>query len=179
MQAALAPAARGDHSAFRDIVRGTQAMVFSIAYHFFHDRTVAEDATQDVFLRLYQNLHAIKSSAHLVQWLRQVTSRRCIDLARRSPVHAPLSLEDAPEPVADDDSPDLLLSRKLRCVVAALPEDARMVVILRYQEDLSLAEIAEILEIPINTVKSRLQRSLAHLRERLDNVEEISRHAGS
>jgi len=64
-------------------------------------------------------------------------------------------------------------------VVAALPEDARMVVILRYQEDLSLVEIAEILEIPINTVKSRLQRSLAHLRERLDNVEEISRHAGS
>ena len=154
-------------------------MVFSIAYHFFHDRTVAEDASQDVFLRLYQNLHAIKSSAHLVQWLRQVTSRRCIDLARRSPVHAPLSLEDAPEPVVDDDSPDLLLSRKLRRVVAALPEDARIVVILRYQEDLSLVEIAEILEIPINTVKSRLQRSLAHLRERLDNVEEISRHAGS
>lgn len=154
-------------------------MVFSIAYHFFHDRTLAEDVAQDVFLRLYQSLHTIKSAAHLVQWLRQVASRRCVDLARRNPARPPLSLEDAPEPVVDGDSSDPLLSQKLQRVVSALPEDARMVVVLRYQEDLSLDEIAEILEIPINTVKSRLQRSLAQLRARLDKVEETSRHAGS
>lgn len=151
-------------------------MVFSIAFHFFHDQTTAEDVSQDVFMRLYQNLGAIHSVEHLLQWLRQVTSRRCIDLARRNPAGAPVSLEDAPEPAADEDEIDPLLSGKLRRVVAALPEDARMVVILRYQEDLSLDEIAAVLDISINTVKSRLQRSLAHLRERLESVEEISRH---
>lgn len=153
-------------------------MVFSIAYHFFHDPTTAEDVSQDVYLRLYQNLAAILSPEHMFQWLRQVTSRRCIDLARRNPARALVSLEDAPEPTADEMDSDPLLARKVRRVVAALPEDARMVLILRYQEDLALEEIAEILEIPINTVKSRLQRSLAHLRDRLESVGEISRHAG-
>jgi RNA polymerase sigma-70 factor (ECF subfamily) len=65
--------------------------------------------------------------------------------------------------------PDLMLSQKLRRYVAALPEKQRVVVILRYQEDLDPTEISEVLEMPVNTVKSYLQRSLSTLREKLSH----------
>ena len=74
---ALARLARGDLSAFEDIVKGHQSMVFSIAYHFLHDRSLADEAAQDVFLRLYQNLSSIVSPKHLIFWLRKVACRRC------------------------------------------------------------------------------------------------------
>ncbi len=176
MEAALARCARGDLSAFEEMLREHQAMVFSMAYYFLRDRSAAEEIAQDVFLRLYRNLGGIKSPAHLMLWLRKVTSRRCIDEIRRNPVRPQVSLEDAPEPIDRRPPTDPLLSRRLQRLVASLPENARMVVILRYQEDLELAEIAEILEIPINTVKSRLQRSLAMLREKLDTVLESTGH---
>ena len=169
MEEALTRCARGDLSAFGDIVREHQAMVFSIASHSLRDTSRAEEIAQEVFLRLHQNLQKIQSAAHLMLWLRQVTTRRCIDEVRRNPAQPPLSLEEAPEPLATPPAGDPLLSERLRRLVAALPEKARMMIILRYQEELDLAEIAEVLEIPINTVKSRLQRALAVLREKLES----------
>jgi RNA polymerase sigma-70 factor (ECF subfamily) len=179
MEEALARAAQGERSAFEVIVREHQAMVFGIAYHFLHEGSRAEDVAQEVFLRLYQNLRAIKSPAHLMLWLRKVTSRCCIDAVRRDPPGRQMSLEESPEPAQAAAPTDPLLSRRLRRLVASLPENARMVVILRYQEELELAEIAEILEIPINTVKSRLQRSLETLREKLAAVLEMNSHGTS
>jgi RNA polymerase sigma-70 factor (ECF subfamily) len=176
MEEALARAARGEQPAFGAIVREYERMVYSMAYHFFHNPALAEDLAQDVFLRLYQNLAAIKSPAHLMLWLRQVTSRRCIDQARRGAAQPSLNLEEAPELTVEGEPPDPLLAQRLRRTVASLPEDSRLVIILRYQEELELAEIAEILEIPINTVKSRLQRSLAALREKLSPAVEMSKH---
>ncbi len=79
-----------------------------------------------------------------------------------------IGLDDIPEPAATGIMPDLMLRDKLRGLVGALPEKARMVVVLRYQEDLAPAEIAELLEMPVSTVKSHLHRSLALLRGRLE-----------
>lgn len=174
MEKALARSTAGEHAAFGDIVREYQSMVFSMAYYFLHDRSLAEETAQEVFLRLYQNLGRIKSPAHLMLWLRQVTNRRCIDQARRRPPLPPLALDEAPEPVTKPGPSDPLLSERLRRLVASLPEDSRMVIVLRYQEELDLAEIAEVLEIPINTVKSRLQRALAVLRDKATSVLEMS-----
>ena len=164
---ALGRLARGDMSAFEEIVKKHQSMVFSIAYHYLHDRSLADDAAQDVFLRLYQNLASIVSSKHLVFWLRKVACQRALDMARRLPKAPPVSLQDIAEPAAESADADPLLSEGLRRMVASLPENARAVVILRYQEELELAEIARILAIPLNTVKSRLERSLGILREKL------------
>ena len=141
-------------------------MVFSIAYHFLHDEGRAEEVAQDVFLRLYRHLASINSEDHLVFWLRKVTCRRSIDEVRKLPKTPPTSLEDVAEPAAESLHLDPLLSQGLRRMVASLSEDARAVIILRYQEELDLAEIAEILDIPVNTVKSRLQRSLELLRQK-------------
>ena len=148
-------------------------MVYSLAYHFLGDPPAAEEVAQEVFFQLHRNLAAIKSSTHLTFWLRKVTAHRSIDRARRRP-DPPLSLDDVPEPVAPtppdsapDSACDSAVTERLQRLVRALPEKRRMVVILRYQEELELHEIAELLDMPINTVKSSLQRSLAILREKL------------
>jgi len=160
--------AKGDVSAFEEIVKEHQSMVFSIAYHFLHDRSLADEVAQDVFLRLYQNLASIVSPQHLVFWLRKVACRRALDMARKLPKTPPVSLQDIQEPTAESPDSDPLLSEGLRRLVASLPKDARAVIILRYQEELELAEIARILDVPLNTVKSRLERALGVLREKLN-----------
>jgi RNA polymerase sigma-70 factor, ECF subfamily len=154
---------------FADIVRRQQGMVFSIALHFLRDRQAAEEIAQDVFLHLHQHLDSLKSPEHVVFWLRKVTSHRCIDFARRRK-WSQVSLDDVPELPAATAAGDPLLRRKLRQLVASLPETARAVVILRYQEDLTPTEIAEVLTMPIGTVKSHLQRSLAMLRDKVVRV---------
>ena len=167
LEQALARSALGDQLAFAEIVRQHQGMVFSLACYFLRDRWLAEELAQEVFLNLHQNLSAIKSAAHLTFWLRKVTSHRCIDQARRQKVRPQVSLDDVPEPVAETSEGDFMLSDMLRRVVDTLPEKARMVVVLRYQEDLEPAEIARVLDMPVNTVKSHLRRSLALLRDKL------------
>ncbi len=167
LEQALARSALGDQLAFAEIVRQHQGMVFSLACHFLRDRWLAEELAQEVFLNLHQNLSAIKSPAHLTFWLRKVTSHRCIDQTRRQKVRPQVSLDDVPEPVAETSEGDFMLSDMLRRVVDTLPEKARMVVVLRYQEDLEPAEIARVLDMPVNTVKSHLRRSLALLRDKL------------
>lgn len=164
---ALTQSARGDSLAFAKLVQEHQGMVFSIAYHFLRDRALAEDLAQEVFLELFQNLDRIESSAHLTFWLRRVTANRCIDHSRKKVRRRELALDDAPEPAAHSGSTDPLLLEKLQQSVAGLPEKQRMVVILRFQEGLGPAEIAEILKMPVNTVKSTLHRSLADLRQTL------------
>ncbi len=157
-----------DRLEFADLVREHQGMVFSIACHFLHDRAVAEELAQDVFLQLHKALPGLRSAEHVEFWLRKVTAHRCIDYSRR---HRPeLSLEDVPEPASQPNESDPLLSRRLRQLVATLPENARLVVILRYQEDLDPEEISRLLGMPVNTVKTRLHRALAMLREKVGRV---------
>jgi len=163
----LSRAKNGDQTAFADVVREHQAMVVSLAHYFSRDRATAEDLAQEVFIHLYQNLGAIESPAHLKFWLRRVTSHRCIDHARKKHKMRTVSVDDAPEPVAPADSRDTLMTATLRRIVATLPEKPRLVVTLRYQEDLDPTEIAELLEMPLNTVKSHLRRSLTILREKV------------
>ena len=151
---------------FAQLVQRHQSMVFSIALHFLADRQAAEELAQDVFLQLHANLAALKSEDHVTFWLRKVTSHRCIDYKRRRQLPQ-ISIEDAPEPEAPARSTDLFLARRLRQLVASLPESPRLVMILRYQEDMGAEDIAQALAMPLATVKSHLQRSLALLREKV------------
>jgi RNA polymerase sigma-70 factor (ECF subfamily) len=151
---------------FADLVRDHQALVFSIAYHYLHDRGAAEELAQEVFLQLHQHLAGIRSAEHAGYWLRKVAVHRSIDYARRARTRPQFSLEDTPEPSAPASESDPLLSGRLRRLVASLPEKPRMAMILRYQEDLEPTEIAVLLNMPVRTVKSHLARSLAMLREK-------------
>ena len=78
-----------------------------------------------------------------------------------------VSLDDVPEPAAESRSSDPLMEEKLWRLVDSLPDKSRMVLVLRYQEEMELREIAEVMEIPINTVKSSMDRALELLRRKL------------
>ena len=167
MGTALAHTAEFDEPLeFEALVRQHQGMVFSIAFHFLHDRSAAEELAQDVFLQLHRHLDTLASADHVTHWLRRVTTHRCIDYSRRRRFRF-LSLDSVPEPAVDAPSHDPFLSQQLRTLIGALPGAARMAIVLRYQEDLTPDEIARVLDRPVATVKSQLQRALKTLREKL------------
>jgi RNA polymerase sigma-70 factor (ECF subfamily) len=153
---------------FASVLRARQSMVFSIAYHFLRDRSAAEEVAQDVFLQLHRRFDELKSDEHISFWLRRVASHRCIDYVRKRKLQAAISLDDVPVPSVDGEPQDHFLNRRLQSLIGSLPEKPRMVMILRYQEDLMPEEIASVMEMPVRTVKSHLQRSLAMLREKID-----------
>jgi RNA polymerase sigma-70 factor (ECF subfamily) len=156
---------------FAQIVADNQSLVFSLAVRFLRDREGAEELAQDVFLQLYRKLREIESPAHATAWLRRAICHRCIDEARKRKLRPRVGLDSAPEPAVESRNPDLMLNERLRRMVEDLPESARMVVLLRYQEDLDPTDIAGMLNMPISTVKSHLHRSLAALRGRMEKQE--------
>jgi RNA polymerase sigma-70 factor (ECF subfamily) len=153
---------------FARIVEDNQSLVFSVALRFLRDREGAEELAQDVFLQLFQKLDQIESPSHATWWLRRAICHRCIDESRKRKLRPRISLDTVPEPSAEGRNPDPMLNGRLRRLVEKLPENARAVVLLRYQEDLDPTEIAEILNMPVSTVKSHLHRSLAVMRSRLE-----------
>lgn len=161
----LARARAGDLDAFADLVRHHQRLVFGIACRMLDDRAAAEDLAQDVFVQLHRHLATIESDAHLGSWLRRVVTHRAIDAVRERKRRPVTPLDGVAEPASvPAGEPDPLLVRSLRMEVASLPAAARAVVVLRYQRELGPVEIAETLDMPLNTVKSHLKRSLAVLR---------------
>jgi RNA polymerase sigma-70 factor, ECF subfamily len=160
--------------AFVDAVAKHQSFVFSIAYHLLHNAPLAEEIAQDVFVRLYQDYPRISSASHLVFWLRRTTTHRCLDLARHNKKYPQVPLEEADLRVLSSSAEqDPILARRVQRLVAELPASARAVVVLRFQEDLEPREIAQMLDLPVNTVKSRLQRALIVLRGKLASLEEL------
>jgi RNA polymerase sigma-70 factor, ECF subfamily len=163
----LRQAQTGDHDAFAALIEEHEAMVFSIARGFFNDRTRAEEIAQDVFLQLFRSLGEIESPAHLIFWLRQVTLRRCIDQSRRAKLRAVVPLDDAGPLTTGSEVRDPLFDRRVRQSIAGLPELQRVILTLRYQEDLDPSEICRVVGKPVNTVKSILHRALQSLRKKL------------
>lgn len=162
---------------FAEIVREHQGMVYSLAWHALRDRAAAEDITQEVFLTLHQNLDRLEGPGHIRHWLARVTSHRCIDEIRRRGYRRGPSLEQVPEPGSGGAESDPLLRSRLRQMVAALPAPARMMILLRYQEEMELADIARALDVPVQTVKSRLHRALNLLRKKLQRLGNAAREA--
>ena len=171
----LLDAARTDPEAFQGIVEATQGMVYGVAYGFFRNRQTAEDVAQEAYLQLFRNLHKLQTDLHVKNWLRQTTTRKCIDYSRRKHHQPFFSLEAVAEPRTPPAEPDPLLAAELGRKVAELPPKMRMVVLLRFQEDLKLREIAETLDMNVNTVKTQLRRALIRLRPKVAHLrQEVS-----
>jgi RNA polymerase sigma-70 factor (ECF subfamily) len=151
-------------------MREHQSMVFSIARRIVHDPSLAEEVAQDVFLELYGHMTSLASEDHVAHWLRRVTAHRSIDQARRRlrrpQDYAAVGFAEpgVAEPAAASQEPDPWLAERLRQMIEALPIMPRTVIVLRYQEGMGPEEIAAVLEMPVATVKSHLQRALKVLR---------------
>jgi RNA polymerase sigma-70 factor (ECF subfamily) len=161
---ALVRAQQGELAAFRELIRAHQDTVYTLALRMLKVPEDAEELAQDVFVSAHRHLSKIVSDEHLLFWLRRTVCHRAIDRLRRRPRHPPLPLDGAEEMPHPDVSHDPLLERHLRQMVLQLPPMARAVILLRYQEDLDPPDIAGVLGMPLNTVKSHLKRSLASLR---------------
>jgi RNA polymerase sigma-70 factor (ECF subfamily) len=158
----LRKAQRGDERAFSIIVRTYEQPVYNYVLRLTSDRALAEDLTQEVFLRVFQGLPSFSLRSRFTTWLFQVTKNRVLDELRaieRRP-RATLALEDIP-PLEVVDAP-VERSEAIDAVwraVEALNPDLKMALLLRDVVGLSYTEIAETLEITLATVKWRIYKA--------------------
>ncbi len=171
----FAAARAGDSHGFAGLVRLHQGRVYSIALRMLMDRALAEDLAQEVFLQMHHSLHSIGSHQHLIFWLRQVTARRAIDRLRHEQRAEMVALDESCGLLAAESAEDPYFRKHLLELIGRLAPMARAVLLLRYQEDLDPSDIARALAIPVNTVKSHLQRSLNTLRAQLAGLEPLGR----
>jgi RNA polymerase sigma-70 factor (ECF subfamily) len=163
------------NSDFRQIVEAHQSMVFSIALRIVGERGAAEEVAQDAFLELHAALSRMESDDHTRFWLRRVTVNRATDYLRRRASRPEFKAEEFQEELqqrfcAPQSASGVATGMELRLdqMVSSLPDALKAAVVLRYQEDLDPDEIAKVLNQPLATVKSNLQRGLGLLRRKAD-----------
>jgi len=155
---------------FRRLVEEHQSMVFSIALRLVGDHGLAEEVAQDCLVELYRSLDRLESEDHVRFWLRRVAVHRATDALRRRAVRPEGRAECWGEEHDGGSSMTSsgALERRMETVLLSLPEAARVVIVLRYQEDMRSDEIATLLGQPVATVKSNLQRGLGLMRKKAD-----------
>ena len=167
----------GEASAFDVLVARWEDKIRGAAYRFLGSEEEARDVAQEAFLKAYRALGGFKREARFSSWLYQIATNLCRDRLRRRRTRAAVSLEELEEtgPVIVETRPgahELLLqsdlARAVRRAVHALPEEQRVVVILKEYQGLTFLEIAQSLDLPVSTVKTRLYRGLGQLRLRLE-----------
>jgi RNA polymerase sigma-70 factor, ECF subfamily len=164
----------GDAPAFEELVMTYQHRVFGVALRMLGNRAEAEEVAQEAFVRAHRALGAFRGDAKLSTWLYAITSRLCLNRLASGERRLTRQGEDALLRLSDaGPRPDAALERReletaLGRAIAELPEDRRIVVVLRDLEGLSYEEIAEVLELPLGTVRSRLHRARADLKEKLE-----------
>jgi RNA polymerase sigma-70 factor, ECF subfamily len=154
---------------YQALVKRYQESVFALAYRMLNRREEAEDATQDAFIRAYRSLDTLYIGADFWPWLRRITINCCLrKLAREFPVE---EIDDmAHDPFVD--SVEEQVFRKCQTevvqkVISGLPENYRTPIVLRYQEDMCVAEIAQMVNETPGAVRVRLHRALKMLADRL------------
>lgn len=156
---------RADEEDFRSFVAGRSAALLSFAYLLTGDRTDAEDVVQTALARTALAWHRLRRRDNPEGYVRRAIVTTHLNAVRRRSWREQPATE-VPEPVEPASAEDLLDQRDAMWqALAALPPRQRAVLVLRYYEDLSEAEIAQVLEISKGTVKSQASRALAALRE--------------
>jgi RNA polymerase sigma-70 factor (ECF subfamily) len=170
----------GHPEAFAELVRRHEGPLVNFFYRLLWDRHAAEDCAQEVFLRVWQAAGTWVPSARFTTWLYRIARNHWIDRLRSAAAaprvrsyHGSDAEEDPKEFASAAPSPaDRAAAaeeiRRLRAAIQALPETHRMVVVLGEFLGLPYAEVAEILDIPVGTVKSRMFSALVKIQELLD-----------
>jgi len=173
-------ALRGDEAAMRALVETFQGQVLGLCYHMLGHRQDAEDAAQETFLRALRSLKSWDPAREFRPWLLAIAGNRCRTmLARRRRRPQPASLT---EPVVDrrgESEPARLLTEELKLALTTIRDEHRQAFLLFHHQQLSYAEIAEILDCPLGTVKIWVHRARRALVQQLRSrgaLEEV-RHA--
>jgi RNA polymerase sigma-70 factor (ECF subfamily) len=162
-----------DLDAFEQFFARYRAPIFRTAYGLTGDRQAAEEILQDTFARAYQRRHTLRGDVSPLPWLHRVSLNLCYSRLSRRRVEAG-PIDDAAEqgvdgsPLPAEQAEQQELRRIVREGIAALPEKHQSVVVLYYLHRLSLQETAQVLDIQLGTVKSRLHYALRGLRVHLE-----------
>lgn len=168
----------GDEAAFSELVKKYLQPVYSFVFRFVLDRDTAEDLTQETFLKAWKNLKRYDPERNFRTWLFAIAKNTVFDYFKKKKEILFSSFADEEgenwlENVNDENIlPDEILERKsiskeLDVALQKLPPHYRAILLLHYKEDFTLHEIAEILEEPYNTIKSRHIRGLVKLKKEL------------
>ena len=176
----IAQCLSGDQVAWEQIVRQHWRKVFNVAYKFVGKHDEAEDLTQDIFLKIFKALHTFDRRANFQTWIISISRNLCIDHYRsvrkeRQTIAREVDTSDL-QPASKDRTPYAFaehqdLREMLRQALQTLPLTLRTAVILRDLQELSYQEIADRLELPEGTVKSRINRGRLELARQIKRLE--------
>ena len=167
----------GDVAAFDVLVRRWDRKIRGAAFRVLRSDDEARDISQEAFLKAFRSLPSFKREARFSSWLYQIALNLSRDRLRRRRTRVLVSLDEmeqagtvfaADRPSAHDLVEAGDLARAVAAAVAALPEEQREVIVLKEYQELTFAEIAEVLGLPASTVKTRLYRGLSQLRIALE-----------
>lgn len=185
----VARALEGDESAYAELLERFRRPVFSLIYRMIGDREQAEDLAQESFVKAFNNLDSYNPSYRFSSWLFKIANNHAIDHLRRSRLST-VSIHGSPHAAtpqreeetrivleAQDESPEqemlaLELGTEIERAISQLRPEYRTAVILRHIESRPYEEIAEIMDIPIGTVKTFLHRARGELRDALRHLRE-------
>jgi len=168
----------GDAEAFGEIVQRWERRIFALSFGMLGREEDARDATQETFLAAFRNLRAFRGEAKVSSWLHRIAVNQCITRQRRAKVRSESALETEEEKDAASFAAPVRYSplrvvesrettAAVRLAVNSLPIELRQVVVMKEFEELTFKEIADALDLPLSTVKSRLYTALKQLQMRL------------
>jgi RNA polymerase sigma-70 factor (ECF subfamily) len=168
----LARVVGGDRQAFELVMRNHEDRVFSVCLRILGDRERALDATQDTFLTVFRKASQFEGRSAVGTWIYRIAVNACYDQLRKTQRRPTESLPehvDPTDPSAEEAIESAALRPEIESALSQLPADFRNAVILADLEGLPLPEVAEVLGVPIGTVKSRVFRGRRLLAQRLGN----------
>jgi len=169
----------GDERAFAELVSRYNGALYRLAWRMLRNDEEARDAVQEAFLRVHRGLASFDQNRKFSTWVLRIATNHCIDrIRRRRGIMLSIDVDDTDEkrvpivlvdggPTPEGQYGRTSLREMLDAMVVKLPPIYRAVVELRYKQQLAYEEIAEVLDIPLGTVKARLHRAHHHLKDRL------------
>jgi RNA polymerase sigma-70 factor, ECF subfamily len=182
-----AHAARGREPAFRELLQRYERPVFSLVYRMVRDRTLAEDLAQEAFVRAFNAISSYKPSYKFSNWILKIANNHTIDYLRKRKLDT-ISIDGSPHAssseeasrtrlviASEDESPheyveNRELGGQIEEAIGTLRDEYRTAILLRHVEGYAYEEIAEIMEVPLGTVKTYIHRARGELKERLAHL---------
>ncbi len=180
-------AARGREPAFRELLHRYERPVFSLVYRMVRDRTLAEDLAQEAFVRAFNAIASYKPSYKFSNWILKIANNHTIDYLRKRKLDT-ISIDGSPHAssseeasrtrlviASEDESPheyveNRELGGQIEQAIGTLRDEYRTAILLRHVEGYAYEEIAEIMEVPLGTVKTYIHRARGELKERLAHL---------
>ena len=168
----------GHSASFEELVRRYERQIFSLALRMMNNQEDANDVAQDIFIKIYHALPKFDESRKFFSWMYKIAMNVCYtQLKKRPPESYPLDnvIDFAPFLPDIDSQPEEYFESKemkelVQQAISELPDNFRVPILLRFMEELSYQQIAEVMELPVTTIETRLYRGKALLQKRLAKI---------